>query len=84
MPKTKEEHKDEEGQAIRTWQKRDDTQLQLGYQYFKGRAIPYLREFWSPEGDGNYIPTKKGVTFTPEMIEDIISGLQELQECLES
>ena len=41
-----------------------------------------VREFYDAE-DGKRLPTKKGITFTPKVLESVIEGLVQLQNNIE-
>lgn len=58
-------------------QKNATTQLRVEESAYKGKAYIHIRE-WI-EKDGAFIPTKRGVSFGPEFVKDLINELTILQ-----
>jgi hypothetical protein len=55
--------------------------LRISTEEFKGRAYIDLRIYFE-DGEGEWKPTKKGVTINPEKLEEVIGLLREAQEKL--
>ena len=53
--------------------------IRIALNEFKGREYVDIRQHFKNE-DGEYTPTKKGVTFNPELIDEVIEGLTALKE----
>ena len=49
---------------------------------YEGHPYVDVREFYDAE-DGKRLPTKKGITFTPKVLESVIEGLVQLQNNIE-
>lgn len=47
-------------------------------QEFKGKEYIHIREYYATE-DGEMAPTKKGTTFLPEQLDDLIAALEKLK-----
>jgi hypothetical protein len=45
----------------------------------KGHNYVDVREFYDAE-DGKRLPTKKGITFSPKVLEEVIDGLTMLKD----
>ena len=45
---------------------------------FRGKEYIHFREFYSND-EGELLPTKRGVTFLPSQLDDIISILEEIK-----
>ena len=46
---------------------------------YDGHEYCDIRQYYEAD-DGQFKPTKKGVTFSPDMIGEVIQGLSELSE----
>tara|TARA_R110001606_G_scaffold264969_1_gene413999 strand:- start:298 stop:534 length:237 start_codon:yes stop_codon:yes gene_type:complete len=53
--------------------------IQIILQEYKGSKYGDVREFHDTE-DGKRVPTKNGITFSPEVIDEIIDGLTILKD----
>jgi hypothetical protein len=58
-------------------QKTAKTQIRIGLSDFKDRRVVNIREYFLNGED--YIPTKKGLTVPPELLEEVIEGLSKLK-----
>ena len=61
-------------------QKNEHTQLRVEETEYKGRLLVNIRDWY--EADGEYLPTKKGVTVPPELLPELIEGLTALNKKL--
>lgn len=52
--------------------------VQIELREYEGNKYVDVREFFDTE-DGNRLPTKKGITFSPRVLEQVIDGLTMLQ-----
>ena len=52
--------------------------VQIELREYEGHPYVDVREFYDGE-DGKRMPTKKGITFTPKVLGQVIDGLVELQ-----
>ncbi|GAN35148.1 transcriptional coactivator p15 [Candidatus Brocadia sp. AMX2] len=55
--------------------KSETDKIVISAKEYKGRKYVDIRTFFQGD-DGNYLPTKKGVTFSPKFIEAMIKILQ--------
>lgn len=61
-------------------QKTDSIQVRIEISEFKGNKFINLREWFLK--DGEYLPTKKGIAITQEIVDNVIEGLQKLKSKL--
>lgn len=52
--------------------------IRISLNEFKGIEYVDIRLYFKNDS-GDYLPTKKGVTFNPEVIDEVIEGLKELK-----
>lgn len=60
-----------------------DKAIKIKLTYWKDSPYIDIREYYLGEED-EYMPTKKGIRFSSDMIVDIISGLQEARHSIDS
>jgi hypothetical protein len=60
-------------------EKNDVTQIWVSRREFKGRAYIDVRTYVKTDA-GEFIPTKKGVTFSPDMLSTIIHALKQIHQ----
>jgi len=58
--------------------KSDDTVICVSRQEFQNRKFIDVRQYYK-NADGEFRPTRKGVTFPPELLDNVIEGLQKLR-----
>jgi len=72
----------EELKMLGTIERSDTEQLQIAVKEFKGRKYLDLRIFYTTDGGESWLPTKKGVTCSPDDLETlkkaIDSAIEEL------
>ena len=56
--------------------------VQIELRDYEGRPFVDVREFYDAE-DGKRLPTKKGITFSPKVLEQVIEGLVQVQNNLD-
>ncbi|GAN33721.1 MAG: transcriptional coactivator p15 [Candidatus Brocadia sp. AMX2] len=55
--------------------KSETDKIVIGLKEYRGHKYVDMRTFFQGD-DGNYLPTKKGITFSPKFIEAMIKILQ--------
>lgn len=55
----------------------DTEQLQISISKYKGKSYLNMRIFYTTDGGSSWLPTKKGVTFTPDQIDLLEEAIQE-------
>jgi len=53
--------------------------IMIALREFKGREYIDIRQHFKNKSE-DWIPTKKGVTFNPEVIDEVIEGLKALKD----
>lgn len=60
-------------------EKRENEIIRISIREYKGHDYVDVRQYFKGTED-DFLPTKKGVTFSPELIDDVIEALQSLKE----
>ena len=55
--------------------------VQIELREYEGHPFVDVREFYDSE-DGKRLPTKKGITFTPKVLDQVVDGLVQLQNSI--
>ena len=55
-------------------------QIQIQINEYKGKQYLDLRVFYTTDDGANWNPTKKGVTFAPDKLEELKSAIEEAQK----
>ena len=58
--------------------KRHDLIIRISEKEYLGNHYFDIRQYYSNDC-GEFKPTKKGVTFSPDLLEEVINGLKKLQ-----
>ena len=58
----------------------DTEQLQISISEYKGKSYLNMRIFYTTDEGQNCLPTKKGVTFTPDQIDLLEEAIQEAKK----
>ena len=53
--------------------------IRIALNEYKGKEYIDIRQHFKADS-GDYLPTKKGVTFNPELIDEVIEGLKALKD----
>lgn len=64
----------EEGIILGEFLKSETDKIIVSLKEYKGRKYVDVRTYFQAD-DGNYLPTKKGVTFSPKFVETLITIL---------
>lgn len=57
--------------------KTDSQIIRISEQEYQGYKFIDIRQYYLDD-DGKFKPTKKGVTFPPDLLQDIINGLKKI------
>jgi hypothetical protein len=60
-------------------EKNDNARLRVSRSIYRGREFIDVSTFVKNFDTGEFVPTKKGITFSPEQLPKFISGLQRIQ-----
>lgn len=55
-------------------------QLQISVSEYKGKSYLNMRIFYTTDDGGTWIPTKKGVTFTPEQLDLLSEAIEDAKK----
>ena len=55
-------------------------QLQISISEYKGKSYLNMRIHYTTDGGATWLPTKKGVTFTPEQLDILEEAIQEAKQ----
>ena len=66
-----------DSKILATIQRSDTEQLQISVSEYKGTSYLNMRIFFTTDAGQTWIPTKKGVTFTPDQLDILEEAIQE-------
>ncbi len=55
-------------------------QLQISISEYKGKSYLNMRIFYTTDGGSTWLPTKKGVTFTPDQLDLLEEAIQDARK----
>ena len=58
----------------------DTEQLQISISEYKGKSYLHMRIFYTTDDGQTWLPTKKGVPFTPDQIDLLEEAIQEAKK----
>lgn len=58
----------------------DTEQLQISISEYKGKSYLNMRIFYTTDDGATWLPTKKGVTFTPDQLDLLEEAIQEARK----
>ncbi len=58
----------------------DTEQLQISVSEYKGKSYLNMRIFYTTDGGSTWLPTKKGVTFTPDQLDLLEEAIQDARK----
>ena len=65
-----------EAKLLASIQRTDTEQLQISVSEYKGRSYLNMRIFYTTDDGATWLPTKKGVTFTPDQIDILTEAIE--------
>lgn len=71
-----------ENQLIHSFEKNALEQIRVSLNVFRGRQYVDIRTYYKGD-DGDFHPSKKGVTLSPELLDDLAEGIKKLHDVLE-
>lgn len=69
-----------ESKILATIQRNDTEQLQIFISEYKGKSYFNLRIFYTTDDGATWLPTKKGVTFSPDQLDTLTEAIAEAQK----
>ena len=61
-------------------QRTDTEQLQIAITEFRGKTYFNLRVFYTTDEGATWLPTKKGVTFSPDQLDILSEAIEEAKK----
>ena len=71
----------DESKTIHTFDKSTVEQIRISLNKFKGAEYVDVRIYYKAS-DGEYKPTKKGVTFKPDMVSELEEAVEKLKKAV--
>lgn len=68
------------GKILATIERTDTEQLQISVSEYKGKSYLNMRIFYTTDEGNTWLPTKKGVTFSPEQIDILTEAIEEAKK----
>ena len=65
-----------DAKILATIERTDTEQLQISLSEYKGTSYLNMRIFFTNDDGATWIPTKKGVTFTPDQIDLLTEAIE--------
>ena len=65
-----------DSKILATIQRNDTEQLQISISEYKGKSYLNMRIFYTTDDGATWLPTKKGVTFTPDQIDILTDAIE--------
>ena len=65
-----------DSKILATIERSETEQLQISLSEFKGTNYLNMRIFFTNDGGTTWIPTKKGVTFTPDQLDILTEAIE--------
>ena len=69
----------DEKELVHSFDKSSTEQIQVSLSTFKGKSYVDLRIYYKAS-DGDYRPTKKGITFSPDLLPELEDSIRKLIE----
>lgn len=66
-----------EAKILANIQRTDTEQLQISVSEYKGKSYFNLRIYYTTDEGSTWLPTKKGVTFSPEQLDILTEAIEE-------
>jgi hypothetical protein len=60
--------------------KNDNLKVVIQKQLYNSKESVDIRTFFKPKEDSNWLPTKKGVSFSLERLPEVIAALQKMED----
>lgn len=65
-----------DAKILATIERSDTEQLQISVSEYKGRSYLNMRIFYTTDDGATWLPTKKGVTFSPDQLDLLEEAIQ--------
>lgn len=65
-----------DAKILATIERSDTEQLQISVSEYKGKSYLNMRIYYTTDEGATWLPTKKGVTFTPEQLDLLTEAIE--------
>ena len=65
-----------DAKILATIERSDTEQLQISVSEYKGRSYLNMRIYYTTDDGATWLPTKKGVTFTPDQLDMLSDAIE--------
>ena len=69
-----------EAKILATIERTDTEQLQISISEYRGKSYLNMRIFYTTDEGASWLPTKKGVTFTPDQLDILTDAIEEAKK----
>jgi len=69
-----------DAKILATIERTPTEQLQISVSEYKGKSYLNMRIFYTTDDGDNWIPTKKGVTFTPDQLDLLSEAIEDAKK----
>jgi len=69
-----------DAKILATIERSDTEQLQISVSEYKGNSYLNMRIFYTTDGGSTWLPTKKGVTFTPDQLDILSEAIEDARK----
>lgn len=69
-----------DAKILATIERSETEQLQISVSEYKGRSYLNMRIFYTTDDGSTWLPTKKGVTFSPDQLDLLEEAIQEARK----
>ena len=69
-----------DAKILATIERSETEQLQISVSEYKGRSYLNMRIFYTTDDGATWLPTKKGVTFSPDQLDLLEEAIQEARK----
>ena len=69
-----------DAKILATIERSDTEQLQISVSEYKGRSYLNMRIYYTTDDGATWLPTKKGVTFTPDQLDMLSDAIGEAKK----
>ena len=71
-----------DAKILATIERSETEQLQISVSEYKGRSYLNMRIFYTTDDGATWLPTKKGVTFSPDQLDLLEEAIQEARQLM--
>ena len=69
-----------DAKILATIERSETEQLQISISEYKGRSYLNMRIYYTTDDGATWLPTKKGVTFTPDQLDLLSDAIEEAKK----